>query len=263
MSVTASLVKELRERTGVGMMDCRKALVESNGNIELAIENMRKSGQAKAAKKASRVAAEGVLMTKINDAANNGLMVEVNCETDFVARDDNFLAFANSVAQLALDKQIDSIEELSATAFANGETVEQARQALIAKIGENINVRRIQIVNSSGMVGSYVHGGGRIVVLVDIENGTPELAKDIAMHCAAMNPKALNAEGVPQAVIDKEKEIFVAQSADSNKPAEIVEKIVANRLKKFLTEVSLYDQAFVKDSGKTVAQVLKEKKCHG
>lgn len=259
MSVSAHLVKELRERTGAGMMDCRKALLESHGDIDIAIEAMRKSGQAKAAKKSSRVAAEGLLVVKTSPDHKCALMLEVNCETDFVARDDSFVAFANELATAALTERVKDMDQLNALSLA-GKTVEQLRANLVSKIGENIQVRRMKSVTTdAGIVGFYIHGGGRIAVLVELEGGDNDLAKDIAMHCAAMSPQAVGAEDVPADLIAKEKAIFVAQAEQTGKPAEIIEKMVGGRIKKFLAEVSLEGQTFVRDPSKTVAALLTEK----
>ncbi len=255
MAITAAMVKELRERTGAGMMECKKALTETNGDIELAIENMRKSGQAKAAKKAGRIAAEGVILsaTKGNLAA----LIEVNSETDFVARDENFLGFANQVAELVVDKGITSVEELKAATFANGETVETARENLVAKIGENINVRRIH-VEEVETAGCYIHGS-KIGVLVNMKGGDEELAKDVAMHVAASNPQFVTPDQVDADVVAKEKEIFTAQALESGKPAEIVEKMIGGRIAKFVNEISLVGQPFVKDPSTPVGKLLEAK----
>ncbi|NRB72376.1 MAG: elongation factor Ts [Xanthomonadales bacterium] len=253
MAVTAALVKELRERTGAGMMECKKALVETNGDMDTAIENLRKSGLAKADKKAGRVAAEGKVVVAQQGA--RAVLVEVNSETDFVAKDDNFLAFANAVAQAALD--VDSVEALQAAAL-DGASVEDARQALVAKLGENIQVRRMAGLSSEGTIGSYIHGG-RIGVLVELEGGDEELAKDLAMHVAALSPAYATADEVPAEVLNKEKEILVAQAADSGKPAEIIEKMVEGRLRKFLAEITLVGQPFVKDGDVTVGKLLDQK----
>lgn len=252
-AITAALVKELRERTGEGMMDCKKALVEANGDIEVAIENMRKSGALKAAKKAGRTAAEGIIVVK--STGNIAAMVEINCETDFVARDENFVAFSNQVAELAAAEKIDSVEALNA-AMLDGVAVEEARQKLVAKIGENINVRRIALVSGDATVASYVHGT-RIGVLVALTTENEDIARDVAMHVAASNPQVTKPEDVDQSILDKEKEIFTAQALESGKPAEIVEKMIGGRLKKFVSEISLTGQPFVKDPSITVAQLLK------
>lgn len=251
--ITAELVKELRERTSVGMMECKKALVAANGDIEKAIEEMRKSGVAKAAKKASRVAAEGTIA--IATDKNKAVMIEINSETDFSARDSNFVEFSNKIAKAALENNVSDIASLSTSKLGNT-TVEEARLELISKIGENINVRRIVLVKSNGVVGSYRHGD-RIGVLVAMDGGNDELARDVAMHIAASKPEVIAPEDVSAESIAKEKEIFSAQALESGKPADIVEKMVEGRIKKFLNEVSLLGQPFVKDPNITVAQLLK------
>ena len=259
MAITAALVKELRERTGVGMMECKKALVEADGDIELAIENMRKSGQAKAAKKAGRIAAEGVIIIKRNDASNKAVMLEVNSETDFVAKDEGFLAFADAVADRVLKTDVTSIDGLMALPLHEGEstTIEEARHALISKIGENINVRRFERLETSGFIGAYSHGS-RIGVVAAVKDGDEALSKDVAMHIAASNPVCVAESDVPAALLDKEREIIIAQSKDSGKPDNIIEKMVEGRLRKYLAEVTLLGQAFVKDPDITVGKLLKE-----
>lgn len=254
MAVTAAMVKELRERTGAGMMECKKALVETDGDIETAVENLRKSGLAKADKKAGRVAAEGKIMMAASQDGANAVMVEVNCETDFVAKDENFNAFANAVAGNALSMEGDDVAALMETDI-EGATVEQARQALVAKIGENIQVRRIVRIHADGNLGQYVHGG-RIGVMVDLSGGDAELAKDLAMHIAALNPEYVSADDVPADVVEKEKGILVAQAAESGKPPEIIEKMVSGRLNKHLSEITLLGQPFVKDSDIKVGKLL-------
>lgn len=254
MAITASQVKELRERTGAGMMECKKALVETNGDIEVAIENMRKSGQAKAAKKAGRIAAEGVILTRSNDEV--AVILEVNSETDFVSRDEGFLAFANAVADVALENKISDVDALKAASMGE-KSVEDTRLALVSKIGENIQIRRVDILeNADGAMASYIHGG-RIGVIVAMNGGDDVLAKDVAMHVAASNPEVVNPEDVPEDLVNKEKEIFVAQAKESGKPDEIIEKMIGGRLKKFLGEVSLTGQPFVKDPSTSVGDLLK------
>jgi elongation factor Ts len=255
MAVTAALVKELRERTGAGMMECKKALVETNGDMDAAIELLRKSGLAKADKKAGRVAAEGKIVEA--QAGGNAVLVEINSETDFVAKDENFAAFADKVAQVALALGSDDVEALKA-ADVDGQSVEEARQALVAKIGENVQVRRLTRIDSAGVIGSYVHGG-RIGVLVELEGGDEELARDLAMHVAALSPAYATADDVPADVLAKEKEILVAQAQDSGKPAEIIEKMVEGRLRKYLAEITLVGQPFVKDGDVTVGKLLEQK----
>lgn len=255
MAVTASLVKELRERTGAGMMECKKALVETNGDIEAAIENMRKSGQAKAAKKAGRIAAEGVVVAEVSADNKTAAIVEVNSETDFVARDENFVAFANNVAKVALTVATDDVDALLAAEYEAGKTVETAREELIAKIGENITVRRVKTVTSEGTVAFYNHGG-RIGVVSALTVANADLAKDVAMHVAATQPQCIKPDDVPAELVEKEKEIFRAQALESGKPADIVEKMITGRISKFLNEVSLYGQAFVKDPNTTVGKLV-------
>lgn len=252
MAVTAALVKELRERTGAGMLDCKKALVETDGDIELAIENMRKSGQAKAAKKAGRIAAEGVILTKVE--AGRATMLELNCETDFVARDEGFLKFGNELLEVAAANNINDIEALN-DAELNGSKVSEVRDALVAKIGENISPRRV--INVEGdTLGAYIHGG-RIGVISILTGGSEELAKDVAMHVAAASPQFVKPENVPAEVVEKEKEIQIEIAIQSGKPADIAEKMVAGRMKKFTGEVSLTGQPFVKDPSISVAELLK------
>ncbi|MCG6199668.1 translation elongation factor Ts [Psychromonas antarctica] len=254
MTITAKQVKELRDRTAAGMMDCKKALVEAEGDIELAIENMRKSGAVKAAKKAGRIAAEGVILAKTTGSV--AVIAEVNCETDFVAMDKSFLAFANAVADIALANKITSIEALGQFAFDANSTVEDARATLIAKIGENISVRRLQIVEGENL-GAYVHSG-KIGVITVLKGGDAELAKDLAMHVAAAAPQFVTPADVPADVVAKEKEIQLAIAVESGKPEAIAEKMVSGRMAKFTGEVSLTGQAFIKDPSMTVAKLLKD-----
>ena len=257
MAITAALVKELRERTGAGMMECKKALVETNGDIETAIDNMRKSGAAKAAKKAGRVAAEGIIVAKTSEDGKLAAIVEINSETDFVARDDNFVAFSNAVAEAALANKVADVDALKETALASGETVETARTNLIAKIGENIGVRRAQIVEATdGALASYIHGG-RIGVVVALKGGDQDLAKDVAMHAAATSPQFIKEDDISEDVYNREKEIFIAQATESGKPADIVEKMIEGRMRKFAAEICLVGQAFIKDTSMTVGALLK------
>ncbi len=260
MAITAALVKELRERTGAGMMECKKALVEADGDIEKAIENMRKSGQAKAAKKAGRIAAEGVVVILPSEDGKTVAMVEVNSETDFVAKDDNFLSFANAVAERVLASDVDDLEALKALPLHEGEdvTVEEARQALVAKIGENITVRRFVRMQSDSPIASYRHGS-RIGVLVDLEGGDDELGHDIAMHIAASNPVCVTESDIPEELLAKEREIFEAQARESGKPDNIIEKMIEGRLRKFIGEVTLTGQPFVKDPDTKVGKLLEQK----
>lgn len=251
--ISASAVKELRDRTGLGMMECKKALVEASGDIDLAIENMRKAGSMKAAKKAGRTAAEGLVMTKIADAGSYGVMVEVNSETDFAAREENFMAFVAKV----LNKVFTTKETDIAKLMASG--LEEDRLALVQKIGENISVRRAVVVGGNGTtVGSYVHSNNKIAVIVELNGGDQDLARDIAMHVAATNPLVVKPEDVPADVLSKESEIYTAQAAESGKPADIVEKMVSGRLRKYIEEVSLTEQAFVKDPDIRVGKLAKQ-----
>lgn len=252
MAITASLVKELRERTGLGMMECKKALVETDGDIEAAIDNMRASSGLKAAKKAGRIAAEGIIVTRTAADNSSVMMVEINSETDFVARDDNFLNFANKVADVAFEKR----EADVATLMADG--LEAEREALVQKIGENISVRRIMFVGGEGStVEAYVHGG-RIAAVVELKGGSGELAKDIAMHVAALNPQFVAPNMIPADVLEREKEVVRAQSEGSGKPAEIIEKMMVGRIKKFEAEISLTEQPFVKDADIKVGAYAKK-----
>lgn len=255
-NITAGMVKELRERTGLGMMDCKKALVEADGDMDKAIDEMRKASGMKAAKKAGRIAAEGVVLTKISEDGNYGVILEVNSETDFVARDDNFLNFANSVLELAFTSRETDVAKLMSTGL------EDAREKLVQKIGENINVRRVENIEfknvNDGIVDTYIHSNNRIAVLVAITGGDDTLAKDIAMHVAAVNPIVVRAEDVPPELLAKESEIYSAQARESGKPEEIIEKMIQGRLRKYVAEVSLLDQAFVKDGEITVAALLKK-----
>jgi len=256
MAVTAAMVKELRQRTGAGMMECKKALVETDGNIETAIDDMRKSGAAKAEKKASRIAAEGVIVTKVSEDGKLAAIVEINSETDFVARDDSFKAFTQAVVETALVNKTTNIEALKEATVTTGETVELARTNLISTIGENIDVRRVQIVEAvDGVLGSYIHGG-RIGNIVALKGGDRMLAKDIAMHVAATNPQFINPEDISEDVYNREKNIFTAQALNSGKPAEIVEKMIEGRMRKFAAEVCLTGQAFVKEPSMTIGDLL-------
>jgi elongation factor Ts len=260
MAITAALVKDLRERTGAGMMECKKALVEADGDIEAAIEAMRKAGQAKAAKKSGRTAAEGVVMIETAADGKRGVLVEVNCETDFVAKDANFLGFAQRVAETALAGDMADAETLSATALRDdpSTTVDQAREALITKIGENVQVRRlVRFENVEGRLYSYRHGV-RIGVVVEMSGGDEALGRDIAMHVAATNPLCLGADEVPPETLAKEREIFKAQALDSGKPEAIVDKIIDGRVRKYLEEVTLLGQPFVKDPDTSVEKLLKQ-----
>jgi elongation factor Ts len=256
-TISAQLVKELRERSGAGMMECKKALVANDGNIDTAMEWLRKSGLAKADKKASRVAAEGRIVAA--HRAGQAVLVEVNCETDFVAKDASFLKFSDTVAEVALDSGAADVDALKAAAYPGASHVEEAAKALIATIGEKIDVRRMARVETSGVLGSYVHGG-RIGVLVALTGGSEELAKGIAMHVAAMNPAYTRAEDVPAEFLAKEKEIALSQMSakDKAKPADIMEKIIAGKVHKIIAEVTLLGQPYVIDTNMTVAEALKK-----
>jgi elongation factor Ts len=248
------LVKELRERTGSGMMECKKALVETDGDIEAAAELMRKSGAAKADKKAGRVAADGAIKASVSDDGKSAVILEINSETDFVAKDDNFQAFADEVLAAVAQHKPASVEELSALTLASGQSVEEARQALIAKVGENIQVRRFEIVESDASIASYLHGA-RIGVLVD-SSADSDMARDVAMHIAAVNPQFVDQDAIPAEFVEKEKAILIAQAESSGKPPEIIEKMIQGRLNKFLAEVTLMGQPFVKDPDQTVDKLL-------
>jgi len=252
-AISAAQVKELRERTGLGMMECKRALQEVNGDIEQAIDALRKSSGMKAAKKAGRIAAEGVIVTRLAEDGSYGVMAEINSETDFVARDENFLNFSRQVAdQLFANKTVD-VDALM------GSELGAVREALVQKIGENISVRRAELKQAdSAIVGSYVHGNNKIGVLVVLKNGSSALARDIAMHVAASNPLVVRSTDVSADVIAKEREIYSAQAAESGKPAEIVEKMVDGRIRKFLAEVSLVEQPFVKDPDVKVGDLVKK-----
>lgn len=249
--MSAALVKELRERTGLGLLECKKALKTAGGDVEAAIEELRKSSGMKAAKKAGRTAADGVVSVRLADDGSYGVLVEVNSETDFAARDDGFLGFVAKVVDGAFTNKQTDVQQLMA-----GE-LESAREALVQKIGENIGVRRIALLDAdAGVVGSYVHGNNRIGVLVALKGGDQDLARDVAMHVAAVNPQVVSADDMPEDLVAKEKEIFTAQAQDSGKPPEIIEKMIGGRIKKFLSENSLLEQAFVKDPDVTVGKLV-------
>jgi len=256
MDITPALVKELRERTGAGMMDCKKALVEANADIDLAAELLRKAGAAKADKKSGRVAAEGRVALK-SDAGRH-VLLEVNSETDFVAKDDNFRAFVDLLAGLVLAKRPASVEELMGASI-DGRTVEELRLELVTKVGEKISVRRFEVLESNGNVGAYVHGL-RIGVLVDLEGGTPELARDLALQVASLAPRYVANDNVPKDVLDKEREIILAQTAEEKKPPEIIAKMVEGKLRKFVDDITLTGQVFVKDDKKRVRDLLAAQK---
>jgi len=252
-AITASLVKELRERTGLGMMDCKKALVETDGDIEKAIEELRKSSGMKAAKKAGRTASDGLVKVKISDDGKKAVLVEINCETDFAARDDNFIQFTETVVDQVFTSGTTDVQKLL------DDGLEAVREAVVQKIGENISVRRAEVVEpTAGQVVSYVHTNGKIGVLVNVEGGDEELARDIAMHIAATNPLVVSGDDMPAEAVAKEREIYAAQAEDSGKPPEIVEKMIDGRIRKFMAENSLLDQPFVKDGDMKVSALLKK-----
>jgi elongation factor Ts len=259
VNITAETVKQLRERTGAGMMECKKALIESQGDLDAAAELMRKQGLAKADKKAARVAAEGVVAIERAADGRSAAMVEVNCETDFVAREQDFRAFAADIARAALAARATTLEALLAVRLPSGETVDERRRALVAKIGENISVRRVVVVESPAVLGAYLHGT-RIGSLVALEAGGEELARDLAMHVAASNPRHLSAADVPADLVAKEREIALAQAGadpkNQGKPANILTQIVEGKVKKALAEITLLGQPFVKDDKQTVEKLL-------
>jgi elongation factor Ts len=259
MDITPALVKELRERTGAGMMDCKKALVEAQGSLDLAGELLRKAGAAKADKKSSRVAAEGRVAVKSDEGAGRHVLIEVNSETDFVAKDENFATFVDRLAEVVLAKRPESVEALMAAEVEGGRTVEDLRLELVTKVGEKIAVRRFEVLEGAGTVGTYLHGT-RIGVLVEIEGGDAALARDLAMQVAATSPRFVSPDDVPQDVVAKEREIFAAQAAGEGKPPEIVAKMVEGRLRKHFDEITLTGQPFVKDPEKRVRDLLKAAK---
>ncbi len=259
MQISAALVKELRERTGAGMMECKNALVECDGDITAAIEHLRKTGLAKAEKKAGRIAAEGVIVLRKTDDEKTAVLVEINCETDFVTKEDEFLAFADRIAALVLAHRPAGLDALLALAYDDrGESVDERSKQLVAKIGEKISLRRFTIVDSSGGgLGAYLHGK-KIGVLVDLANGDADLAKDIAMHVAASRPVCISENEIPPELLEKEKEILTAQAQQSGKPAAIIEKMVQGRLKKYVADVTLLGQPFVKDPDVSVGSLVKD-----
>lgn len=259
MQITAAMVKELRERTGSGMMECKRALQETDGNIDVAIENMRKSGLAKADKKAGRIAAEGRVAIEISEDGKSAVIFEMNCETDFVSGDDDFMSFVTTIAKSALSAKPQNIEALGEVSFGDsGETIEHARQVMVSKIGENIQLRRFELLETTGgTFGSYAHGN-RMSVLVEMENGNDELIKDVAMHIAASSPTCITEADVPTDMLEKEKEILRAQALESGKPADIVEKMLTGRIRKYLAEITLVGQPFVKDPDRTVGTLLSD-----
>ena len=260
ITISAAMVKELRERTASGMMECKKALVEANGDMELAIENMRKAGLAKADKKSGRIAAEGIIGAKVSADGKAVAIVDINCETDFVAKADDFVSFVNNVTEGLLTSDIETEEQLLAMKLADGATVDEVRRGLVAKLGENITVRRFQKYQAGvdGGTACYLHGN-KIGVIVELAKADNELGKDIAMHIAASKPTCVSEEQVSPELIEKEKAIFSAQAAESGKPPEIIEKMVVGRISKFLAEITLLGQPFIKDDNMTVAKLLASK----
>ncbi|HZR69153.1 MAG TPA: translation elongation factor Ts [Burkholderiales bacterium] len=256
--ITAGMVKSLRDKTDAPMMECKKALAEANGDLDKAEEILRVKLGNKATKAASRVAAEGIVAIALSGDAKSGAIVELNSETDFVAKNDDFIALANGVAKLVLDKKPADVAALSALPY-QGSTVEEVRKALVGKIGENLSVRRFARLDAKGRIAQYVHGGARIGVIVDVAGGDEQLAKDLAMHVAAAKPVALSKDQVPADLVKKERDIAAAKAAESGKPANIVEKMVEGSVQKFLKEVTLLGQPFVKDDKQTVESLLKSK----
>ena len=254
MDIKPALVKELRERTGAGMMDCKNALVDAKGDLDAAAELLRKQGQAKADKKSSRVAAEGRVAIKSDERGGRYALVEVNSETDFVAKDDNFRAFVERVASVVLDKKPATVDGLMGLS-SDGRTLEEGRLELVTKVGENISVRRFEVLESKGHVGAYVHGN-RIGVLVEIEGGSAELARDLALQVASLAPRYVSPDQVPKELLDKEREIILAQTAGEKKPPEIIAKMVEGKLRKFVDDITLTGQVFVKDDKKRVRDLL-------
>ena len=257
MAITAALVKELRERTGSGMMDCKKALTETNGDMEAAIDLMRSSGAAKAAKKSSRVAAEGLVKVNISDDNKTATILEINSETDFVTKGDAFINFVDTLGALALKTKPANIEEFMSQTLENGDSLEKSREDIVAKVGENVSIRRVQTITvDTGVIGAYKHGE-RIAVLAVLDGGDEALAKDIAMHVAATRPECITEDELDSDLLEREKAIFVEQARESGKPDNIIEKMIVGRMKKFVNEVTLYGQAFVKDPDTTVGALAK------
>ena len=256
--ISASTVKELREITGAGMMDCKKALTETNGDIEKAIEYLREKGISKAAKKSSRVAAEGVVAAFVSEDAKTGAVVEVNAETDFVSKNEEFVAFVNKLVEIVAVKAPKDVEEIKTMEFENGKTVEEVLTEKIATIGENMSIRRFERIETDNLVGKYIHGNGQIAVLVELKGGNQEVAKDVCMQVAALNAEFLDESQIPADRVEKEKEIITQQTINEGKPANIAEKIAEGRLKKYFEELCLVHQKFVKDSSKTVSEYVKE-----
>ena len=255
-NISAQMVKELRDRTGAGMMECKKALIESEGSMDKAIEAMRKAGQAKADKKSSRIAAEGVVNLAMNNSFVN--MIEINCETDFVAKDENFLEFVKVISNSSIISYKGNLEDFISSKDASGKTFEEIRLELISKVGENVKIRRIKSIDGKNAhLGHYMHGS-KIGVVVTLEKENNELAKDICMHIAAMKPSALNSDDISKDDLDKEREIYLAQAKESGKPENIIQKMVDGKIKKYISEVTLVDQVFVKDNDITINELLKK-----
>lgn len=263
MAITAEMVKELRERSGSGMMDCKKALVEANGDIDLALEKLRIKGIASADKKLGKIAAEGVIIIQVTADSKKAVMLEVNCQTDFVGRDESFRKFANQAALSALENAVTDVDALASLPMGS-QTIEDTRRTLVATLGENIQLRRLTFMTSSGSIGSYLHGD-RIGVLVNLSADAKDLGKDIAMHIAASKPSAVSADDIPEALVDKEREIFLSEAQASGKSSEVIEKIVEGRIKKFKNEEALLGQPFVKDPSLSVESLLSAEnvKVHG
>ena len=257
-NISAKMVKELRDRTGAGMMECKKALTNSSGDMEKAVEEMRKAGQAKADKKSSRVAAEGVITLSISEDNKFANIIEINCETDFVAKDESFLEFVKKISDISLQNFDGNIENFLNSQHPSGKTVEEVRLELVSKVGENVKIRRIQKIDANNSyIGYYMHGS-KIGVAVLLKNENTDLAKDICMHIAAMKPIALNASDISQKDLNKEREIYLAQAKESGKPEDIIKKMVDGKIKKYISEVTLIDQKFVKDSEVTVGKLLEK-----
>ncbi len=264
MVITSALIKQLRDKTGVGMMDCKRALEATEGNIDAAIEHLRKKGAAIGQKRADRVTKEGVIITRVGDNATTGALVEINCETDFVARSEDFLGFANAVAAAVQEKQPDNVDAVNALVTSTGKTVADLQNDLLARIGEKVEVRRFAIFETNnGMISSYTHLGNKIGVLVDIgglsfDDANVRVGRGVAMQIAAMNPLVISRDQIDKNLIDRETEIYRTQARNENRPAAIVDKIAAGRLEKFYQEVCLLEQTFIKDSGMTVNDYLRE-----
>ena len=257
-NINAQMVKELRDRTGAGMMECKKALINSLGDMDKAVEEMRKAGQAKADKKSSRIAAEGVIALSLSDDNKIANIMEINCETDFVAKDKNFLEFVKKISDVSLQNYKGNIDEFYKSKDLDGKTIEDVRLELVSKVGENVQIRRIQKIESNGSyIGHYIHGT-KIGVAVLLQKENENLAKDICMHIAAMKPKALNSDDISKEDLNKEKEIYMAQAKESGKPEEIIQKMVEGKIKKYVSEVTLIDQPFVKDSEVSVGKLLEQ-----